>query len=299
MWFKNLKVYRLAQTWSMTADDLDAALSKRAFQPTGSQEMQSLGWVPVRDGEGLVHAIDGQFLVALRVERKVLPTAVVNQVAKAKALEIADQQGFRPGRKQMKEIKEQVTDELLPKSHSIYRDTWVWLDMKNHWLVIDTGTNAKSDEVLGMLLKSLDGLQIAPLYVEQSSAGAMTSWLINDEPPTGFSIDQDTELRSTSESRAAVRYLRQSIETEDVRKHVQAGKQCTRLALTWNDRVSFVLTDMLDFKRITPLDVLRERQGKQAQNDAEQFDSDFTLMAGELSKLLADMVEALGGEKQS
>src|SRR3546814_13184050 len=77
---------------------------------------------------------------------------------------------------------------------------------------IDTGTNAKSDEVLGMLLKSLDGLQIAPLYVEQSSAGAMTSWLIKDEPPTGFSIDQDTELRSTSESRAAVRYLRQSIE---------------------------------------------------------------------------------------
>src|SRR3546814_3135761 len=87
--------------------------------------------------------------------------------------------------------------------------------MKNHWLVIDTGTNAKSDEVLGMLLKSLDGLQIAPLYVEQSSAGAMTSWLIKDEPPTGFSIDQDTELRSTSESRAAVRYLRQSIERSE------------------------------------------------------------------------------------
>src|SRR3546814_11963371 len=78
----------------------------------------------------------------------------------------------------------------------------------------------------------------------------MTNWLTSGEPPAGFSIDQDIELRSTSESRAAIRYVRQSIETEDVRRHVQAGKQCTRLAMTWADRVSFVLTDGLDIKRV-------------------------------------------------
>ncbi len=37
-----------------------------------------------------------------------------------------------------------------------------------------------------------------------------------------------------------------------VRRHIQSGKQCTRLAMTWADRVSFVLTESLDVKRIAP-----------------------------------------------
>jgi recombination associated protein RdgC len=172
------------------------------------------------------------------------------------------------------------------------------MDTRNHWLVIDAAASAKSDEVLGMLAKAIDSFPISPLYVEQSPAAAMTSWLISDEPPSGFSIDQDTELRSTSESGAAIRYVRQSIEIEDVRKHVQAGKQCTRLALTWADRVSFTLTEGLDIKRVTPLDVLKEGQDSTAHNDAEQFDSDFTLMTGELSRMMTDLVDALGGERK-
>jgi len=298
MWFKNLKVFRLAPGWSMSVDALEAALEKHAFRPGSSQEMQSLGWVaPVENGT-LAHALDGQILLSLRAEKKLLPATVINQVARARAQELEEQQGYKPGRKQMKEIKERVTDELLPKAFAIYRDTRVWLDTRNHWLVVDAAAAAKSDEVLGMLAKSIDPFPILPLYVEQSPSSAMTNWLIENEPPAGFSVDQDTELRSTSESRAAVRYVRQSIELDDVRKHVQAGKQCTRLALTWADRVSFVLTEGLDIKRVAPLDVLTEGTQASAGDEAERFDADLALMTGELSRLLDALVEALGGEKK-
>lgn len=298
MWFKNLRVFRLAPSWSTSVDALEAALEKQAFQPGGSQEMQSLGWVPPREGGGLVHAVNGQLLLSLRAEKKLLPTTVINQVARAKAQDMEEQQGYKPGRKQMKEIKEQVTEELLPKAFSIYRDTRVWIDTRQHWLVIDAAAAAKSDEVLGMLAKAIEPFPVLQLHVETSPASAMTDWLVSDEPPAGFSVDQDTELRSTSESRAAVRYVRQSIEIDDVRKHVQAGKQCTRLALTWADRVSFVLTEGLDIKRVTPLDVLKENHDSSAQNEVEQFDSDMALMTGELTKLIEGLVEALGGEKK-
>ncbi|NYT85816.1 recombination-associated protein RdgC [Pollutimonas harenae] len=299
MWFKNLRIFRLAPSWSCTADTLEAALEQQAFQPSSSRDMQSLGWVAPREDSGLVYGQNGQYLITLRADKKLLPTTVINQFAKARAQDLEEQQGFKPGRKQMKEIKEQVTDELLPKAFSVYRDTRVWLDLNNHWLVIDAAAAAKSDEVLGLLAKSMDTLPVSPLYVEQSPASAMTNWLISDEPPSGFSVDQDTELRSTSDSGAAVRYVRQSIEIDDVRKHVQAGKQCTRLALTWNDRVSFVLTEGLDIKRVNPLDVLKEGQDSSAHNEAEQFDSDFALMTGELTLLIASLVDALGGEKQA
>ncbi|NYT64997.1 recombination-associated protein RdgC [Alcaligenaceae bacterium] len=299
MWFKNLRVFRLAPQWSCTAEMLENALEKQAFRPGNSQEMQSLGWVPPVENGGLVHALDGQYLISLRADKKLLPTTVINQFAKIRAQEIEEQQGFKPGRKQMKEIKELMTEELLPKAFSVFRDTRVWIDTKNHWLVIDAAAAAKSDEVLGMLAKVIESFPVSPLYVEQSPAAAMTNWLISDEAPTSFSIDQDTELRSTNESRAAVRYVRQSIEIDEVRKHVQDGKQCTRLALTWADRVSFVLTEGMEIKRVSPLDVLKENQDMSAHNDAERFDSDFTLMAGELANLIAGLVDALGGEKQA
>src|SRR5690625_2328698 len=154
MWFKNLRVFRLLPSWSITADKLEEALEKQAFRPGGSQDMQSLGWVPAREGGPLVHALDGQYLISLRAEKKLLPATVINQFTKVRAQEIEEQQGYKPGRKQMREIKEDVTDELLPKAFSIYRDTRVWIDTRNHWLVIDAAAAAKSDEIMGMLAKA-------------------------------------------------------------------------------------------------------------------------------------------------
>ncbi len=56
----------------------------------------------------------------------------------------------------MKEIKERVTDELLPRAFSVYRDTRVWIDPINRWLVIDAAASSKADEVIGMLAKAID-----------------------------------------------------------------------------------------------------------------------------------------------
>lgn len=66
--------------------------------------------------------------------------------------------------------------------------------------------------------------------------------------------------------------------------------------MTWSDRVSFVLTESLTIKRVAPLDVIKENADSTAQNDDERFDSDIMLMTGELSKMLTDLVAALGGE---
>ncbi len=82
-----------------------------------------------------------------------------------------------------------------------------------------------------------------------------------------------------------------------MRRHIEAGKQCMRLAMTWNDRVSFVLTPSLMLKRVSALDVLKEAADPAAVNDDERFEADFTLMTGELARMLADLTEVLGGEE--
>jgi recombination associated protein RdgC len=105
----------------------------------------------------------------------------------------------------------------------------------------------------------------------------------------------DTELRATGESKAAVRYVRHTLEPEEVRRHIAGGKQCTRLAMTWDSKISFVLTEALAIKGVKPLDVIKENEAS-TRNDEERFDGDFMLMTGELAKLMQDVVEALGGE---
>ncbi len=296
MWFKNLQIYRLPTPWTVSAEQLEAQLTPQAFVACTSIDLQSQGWVSPRNNGMLVHSANKQHLLLLGTEKKLLPATVINQVTKMRAAELEEQQGFKPGRKQLKELKEQVTDELLPRAFSVYRSTWVWIDPVNGWLVVDAASAAKSDEVLKLLLKSIDKLSLETLHVQQSPVAAMTDWLAADEAPGGFTVDQDTELRASGESKATVRYVRHTLEAEDVRRHIAAGKQCTRLAMTWADKVSFVLTESLTIKRVAPLDVLKENDAT-TKNEDERFDGDFVLMTGELGRLISDLVLALGGEK--
>ncbi len=296
MWFKNLQIYRINAPWTLSPEQLEAKLAPQAFTPCTSLDLQSQGWIAPRENGVLVHAVNKQMLILLGTEKKLLPASVINQVTKARAVELEEQQGFAPGRKQMRELKEQVADELLPRAFSIWRNTWTWIDPVNGWLVVDAASPAKADEVFKLLLKSIDKLPVESLRTARSPQSCMTEWLAANEAPFGFTVDQDTELRAAGDSKATVRYVRHTIEAEDVQRHIASGKQCTKLAMTWADKVSFVLTETLAVKRVAPLDVLKEDTDSATKNDDERFDSDFMLMSGELGKMIGSLVEALGGE---
>jgi recombination associated protein RdgC len=277
---------------------LEAALQPQGFVPASSNELLRQGWDSPRGNGSLVHVVNKQMLLLLGSEKKLLPGSVINQVAKAKAAEMEEQQGFPPGKKAMRELKERVADELLPRAFSIRSNVWVWIDPVNGWLVVDAASPSKADDVIKLLLKAVDKMPLESLRIQRSPVAVMTGWLEADEAPYGFTIDQDTELRATGESKAAVRYVKHTLEPDDIRRHIAAGKQCTRLAMTWNDRVSFVLTESLAIKGIKPLDVIKEGETV-THSDDERFDNDMVLMTGELSKLMADVVEALGGEAKA
>ena len=298
MWFKNLQIYRLPASWKPSSEQLESSFKPQAFASGSSIEMQSQGWESPRQNDQLIHVVNGQILLAFATEKKLLPTTVINQVAKARASEFEEQQGYKPGRKQMRDIKEQVADELMPRAFSIRRTTWAWIDPVHGWLVVDAASPAKAEEVLKLLRQSIADFPVAALEVKTSPVTAMTQWLATGEAPSRFTVDQDAVLQSTNNSKATVRYVRHTLDPDDVRRHIASGKQCTRVAMTWADKISFVLNDNLTLKRVAPLDVLKESGDASATNDDERFDSDFALMTGELHHLLDDLVAELGGLKE-
>ncbi len=296
MWFRNLQLFRLPVPWQITLEQLEHQLQRGVFQRCPSNELTSRGWVSPRGDGPLAYAQNRQWLLCLCVEQRLLPAAVINEVTAERAAELTAQSGFPPGRKQMRELRERVTEELLPKAFTRKRTTRVWIDPQQGWLGIDAASPAKAEEVLEHLRWSLDEFPLELLHTHRSPTAAMADWLASGEAPARFSIDRDCELKSASEEKAAVRYVRHSLEGEEIRAHLAAGKMPTRLALTWNDRISFVLTDKLEIKRLAFLDLLKEEAEQNGDHAEEQFDADFALMSGEFGRFLPELIEALGGE---
>lgn len=299
MWFKNLLVYRIHANADLNADTVEAQLKKHALQPCGSFEMESRGWVAPRVEERFLHSLERQWLLLFGVNQKLLPAAVINQTARERAAKLAQTQEHPVGRKQMRDIRGRVLEELMPKALSRRRTLGAWIDPVNGWLVMDTAADKKADELLESLNRADIALNAQRLDCRQSPAAQMTLWLSSGSVPAPFTIDQDLELRAAGDSRATVRYVNHPLEGREIREHIAGGKSATRLGMTWKNRISFVLTDQLQIKRVAFLDILKGETQSQAEDAEEQFDIDFALMTGELAALFADLTKALGGEKKT
>jgi recombination associated protein RdgC len=297
MRFKNLLVYRLDPKWKVEPRVLENILAGRALQPCNSFEMESHGWIPLKEGDPFLYMLNRHWLLTLGMEQKLLPASIIRQMATERAAELAKKQGHSIGRKQMREIKERVLDELLPRALARRLTTAAWVDPDNRWFVVDAAADSKGERVLEILRKSGNEFPAKRLDTRMSPATAMTGWLSAGEVSADFTLDQDLELRGGDANKATVRYVRHGLGGNDIQAHIAAGKVATRLGMTWKDKISFVLTETLQIKRIAFLNLLRQATDANADNKDEQFDLDFALMTGELSQMLADLTALLGGDK--
>lgn len=294
---KNAIIYRIAAACALSLAAAEEGTAKATFQPCGATQQKSFGWIPPRGEENgaLVESIGSQWIFKFMVESKDVPGDVLKRRVKEKAERIEKESGRKPGRKESKELKEEALLDLLPMAFTKEAATWVWVDPANRTVLIDSNSQAKADEIISLLVEALPGLSVSLLYTQISPTVAMSHWLTTQEPPVGFTVDRECELQSGDESKATVKYARHPLDIEEIQKHIAAGKLPTKLALTWDDRVSFVLTDGLQLKGIDFLDTVFE--GKK-EADKSGFDADVAISTGEMAALLPDLIEALGGESE-
>ncbi|MCJ0762032.1 recombination-associated protein RdgC [Variovorax terrae] len=294
--FKNVIVYRIASDWGATLEQVSDSLAPVAFEPCGPTQEKSAGWVPPRGQAhgALVEAVDGQWILRFMMEAKTVPGSVVTRKVKEQVAAIELAEGRKPGKKEIRELKEEVRLSLMPMAFTRQAAVTVWLDPQARFLVIDAASQAKADEVVTGLVKSLDGFGVMALNTQTAPATAMAQWLTTQEPPQGFSIDRECELKASDDSKAVVRYAHHPLDIEEVRQHIAGGKLPTRLALTWSDRLSFVLTEGLQVKKLSFQDVVFE--GTDSPQGEDGFDADAAISTAELAQMLPDLLLALDGE---
>ncbi|MGD9843461.1 MAG: recombination-associated protein RdgC [Steroidobacteraceae bacterium] len=296
MWFKNLIVFRLTSDWILSPGELEEQLSYRPLVPCAGYDLQTVGWVAPGPQERLVHSINQHLLIALGVDQKILPASVINQVTKDRAAEIATEQGYPVGRRQQRELKERVADELRARAFTRRSLTRAWIDIDNAMLVVDAASSAKAEELVATLRDTIKGFSAMLLETEKSPSVSMSAWLMFGDAPGRFNIEQDLELQSVKDEKSIVRYVRHPLEGKEVQKHINAGKSPTKLGMSWADRASFILTADMQVKRLQFLDIVKDRTEEQGQDTEEQFDIDFALMSGELSHLIQELIAELGGD---
>lgn len=297
--FKNLTIYRIGADWRPDLAEVEEAVAKVPFAECSSTQQTSSGFVPPRGEEGgaIVESIDGHWIIKIRTDTRKVPADALNKRVDQIAAVIEEQTGRKPGKKQRKELKAQALQELLPHAFVKTATTLVWIDLKGNMLAVDSASQSRADMVATALVCHLQGLALSLVQTQASPAASMAHWLGTGEAPSSFTIDRECELKSTDEMKSVVRYGRHNLDTDEVKQHIVSGKVPTRVAMTWRDRVSFILTDSMALKKLAFLDVVFE--GAVSVDKGETFDADVAIATGELSQLIPDLVEALGGEQQT
>jgi recombination associated protein RdgC len=268
--------------------------------PCGGLDWFSEGWVwPADHLDSPVFNARQCLLVALKREDKVLPAAVIRDFVDIKAGEIEERELRKLGRKEKQALKEQITDDLLPRAFARSSRLSAYLDTRRGWLMINAGTASKAEALVSKLREALPPFPAALPRTQIAPHTAMTDWLAAGEAPAGFELDAECELKDPSEDGAVVRCVRMDLTADEIRQHIATGKQATRLGLIWKERVRFVLTDTLQLKRIQFLDVLQDEASQAGDDSASLFEATFTLMSEELGDLVDALVEALGGLEPS
>ncbi len=305
--FKSACFFRIANDFALpTIDALDQVLQKGRFVPCGPTEPETSGWIPPRGnkGERLAEIVGGHLILKLATEKRAVPGSAVKSAVEERVEKYKAETGNeRVPAKVKKEFKEEVLLDLLPRAFTKRFSVLLWVDPANRLLVVDSGSLGGADRVVSTFLAALleipgagPGLDLQMIQTQMSPSASMSHWLTTREAPWHFTVDRDCELKAPDEQKSAVRYSRHTLEIDEVPQHIADGKVPTQLAMTWNDRISFVLTEAGQIRKLKLLEVVMEGVDKPGK-DEDGFDADAAIITGELAALIPDLVEALGGEQ--
>lgn len=297
--FKQLTIFKIGIGYPFPAPVhlFETALQQMPFVAITGSQNKSVGWVPPRGHEhgALVESVNGHWMLRFMVETRQVPASVVQRRVDEMAATIEATKGRKPGKKERRDLRKDAEAALLPQAFARQQATWVWLDPSTRRLVLDTTSSAVSDDIITALVKLLDGFAVEPIDTATSPTVAMAAWLTEQAAPACFDIGKECELKAADESQACVRYTHHKLVINEVMDHIATGKQPTRLALDWDGRVSFVLTDSLQLKKLAFADSVLEQSKAQGQR-ADDFDGSVLMLTAEIGPLINDLVDALGGE---
>ena len=305
-WFNKVLAYRLTEVVDLTVERLQAALHEKLARPLGSEEMSTYGFTtPLPRVDGvlspiLAHPCGGGILICTEKWFRKVPNKSVAAEVDKKVQEIETSQDRKVKGKERKEIKEMIVNAMIPRLVPDCKHTTALILPAQNLILVDTGTPSAAEDLLSTLREVLGSLPLRPLRTLQSPADGMTAWLMAGAAPEGFLILDSAVLAGEKDGKKSskARLSDMDLTSEEVQLHLQTGRKAIKLALAWNNKLSFKLTDKLQLEGIRFDDLVQQDAAQAAgSGDALQhFDASMTIMAATLADLASALTNAFGGE---
>ena len=287
MFFKNLTFFRFPS--AVDFSEVDTLLPHSLLRPVGPLEMNSRGFISPFGREEKTDFsghVDGTVWLSVGAEEKILPAVVVNDLVARKIEEIEEKEGRRPGGRERKRLKDDMLHELLPRAFVKGSRTDALIDTRHGYIAVDTSSRKVAETVVSDVRGLLGSFPAMPLNAEVAPRSILTGWIAGKEMPAGLELGEECELKDPAEGGAVVKCQKQELRCAEIDKHLDAGKQVTRLALTFEDNLSFVLGDDLTVRKLKFLDgALDQLEDSEGEGRRMELDARIALQAGEIRRL--------------
>ena len=296
MWFKQVSFFVLPQDAELNLEDIQTKLEEARFKPCQGLDWKSEGFaraVPFR--EDLVFNAQDSWRISLRQEDKVLPASVIREILDEKIAEIQANDGRNVGRKEKMDLKEQITDDLLPRAFTRSRYTEGLVDVPGQLLLVNQSNSNKAENFVSQLRQALGSLPASLPRTNESPSSLMTAWLEQGEAAGNFELDSDCELKGVGDAAPVIKISKQDLAADEVKQHLEHSKVCTQLGLIWNEQVRFIFSEDMSLKRIQFLDMLQEEASNQGDDMESLMTATQIIMTQNLSLLIHELIEHLGG----
>jgi recombination associated protein RdgC len=299
MWFKNVRAYRLTSSFDLSPEQLQTQMQNSLFHPCAKSQPLAMGWTPPlgENTEMLVHAAAGRYLICLRREEKILPASVVRDQLSDKVAEIEREEARKVYRKERLNLKEEITQDCLPRAFSRMSNIYAYIDTQANWMFVDSSSATRAEELINLLRECTGSFPLILPRVNQSPAAAMSSWVLQRNLPDDFTLLHDCDMKDPGEEGGVVRCRGIELSGEEVDIHLQAGKQVVRLAVQWEEKLNLVLGEDLCLRRLRFSDeLIAENDDLPEADDLARMDADFALMSDAITELQDRVINLFGGE---
>ena len=298
MWFKNLQLYRFTRDFDLDAESLGQQLAEKAFVACGSQDLNRSGWIPPlgRHGSEFVHATNGNYMICLKRQDKILPAAVINEALEEKALAIEETESRKIPRKERQTLKDEIIFSLLPRALARSTLQFAYLSPREKLLIVNTASTKRAEDLLSELRDTMGSLSVIPLVGKHDPLEVMTRWVTSGQPDKGFELGEECELRDNNNVKSIIRCKNQDLAASEIINHLKKGMHVSKLSMRWQDRIEFILDDKFVIKRLRFSELVQEKADEvEADDFAQQFDVDFAIMSLELAEFIKAIIAVFGG----
>ena len=198
-----------------------------------------------------------------------------------------------PPRSELRRLREEPKDELLPKALLKSERSRACFIHSESLLAIDVGTDSKAEWFIDQLRTCFGEFTCIPLDYN-NSPGELLKRIFLGENLLGFSLGRECRMQDISDVRSIASWREFELTDQSIRRHVVDGMNLTHLGVGFDE----VLTCVISQEGI--ISKLKFVEGDAVdtpdyEDPLERLDTDFVLLSGTVQRLIGSLKKLLGG----